>query len=102
MTSTIEHRPPEGAEYEPYRAAALGFIATGMTAAGVRAHAADARYVERTARIAGLTEDRARTELLEIAGAISAWEDRGMTRRKAYFLARLDETEGPYPGPTAA
>jgi hypothetical protein len=97
--TTLEHRPPEGAEYEPYRADALGLIARGLTAEGVRAHAGDELYLRRIAPGARRTAEGARTEMLAIADAIEAWEAHGLTREKAYFLARLDETYGPYPGP---
>jgi hypothetical protein len=99
MTDTLEHRPPESAEDEPYRAEALFFLATGMTADGVRAHAASAFYVERTARIAGLTTQEAYTQLLAIADAIGRLERGGLTRQTAYLLGGLDENYGPYPGP---
>jgi hypothetical protein len=99
MTDTLTERPPGSAGYEPYRAAALRFLATGLTAEGVRAHAADALYVSRTARAAGIPAQEAYTEMLAIADAIENLEDRGLTREKAYFLARLDEQHGPYPGP---
>lgn len=99
MTDTLEHRLPESAPYEPYRAAALRFLATGMTAAGVREHAASAFYVERTARIAGSTPQEAYAELLLIADAIADLESHSLSREYAYFLAGLDKQYGPFPGP---
>jgi GNAT superfamily N-acetyltransferase len=98
--TTIEHRPPEGTEHEPYRAAALNFMARGGTAAGVREHAADAFYVKRFSQGTGIPVQQVYEYLLQVAGAIeNLTEVHGLTRESAYFLARLDEKHGPYPGP---
>jgi hypothetical protein len=100
VTDTLTDRPPESPDYEPYRDAALGFLATGMTAEIVRAHARDALYVSRTARAAGIPAQEAYTEMLAIADAIeNLAEVHGLTRQKAYFLAGMDKQHGPYPGP---
>jgi len=97
--TTLDHRPPESTGHQPYRDAALRFLATGMTAEGVRAHAADAFYVSLTARIAGVTPQEAYTELLAIAGAIASLENHHLSPQYAYFLAGMDKQYGPYPGP---
>jgi hypothetical protein len=99
VTDTLEHRPPGSADYAPYLEDALGFLAWGMTAEGLKAHAANAFYVKRFSMGTGIPVQQAYEYLLAVAGAIGALEDKGLTREAAYSRAGLDKQHGPFPGP---
>jgi hypothetical protein len=61
------------------RDAAMKFIAKGDSAEGLRAAAADPRYVRDLARACGITPAEARGDLLAIAPAVEELEAGGLT-----------------------
>lgn len=97
--TTIDHRPPEGTATRPVtRDDAMKFYATGRTAEGLRAHAADPLVTEGIATLSGITPDEARQQMLALADAIDHITSEGITQEQAYFLMRLDTHFGPFPG----
>jgi hypothetical protein len=99
VTDTLTDRPPESPDYAPYLEDALGFLAWGMTAEGLRAHAANAFYVKRFSLGTGIPVQRAYEYLLLVADAIGHLEGEGLTREAAYSRAGLAKDHGPFPGP---
>jgi hypothetical protein len=97
--TTVEHRAPE--KINDYWTAALKFYATGRTAEGLRAMAADEEMTRGLALLSGITPEEEREQVLGIASAIDALAAEGLTPEKCYFLAGLDRLLGPYPGAAA-
>lgn len=105
--AAVAHLPGTGAAQVPaprrspqvtrdYWTAALKFYATGRTAGGLRAMAADPEMTRGLALLSGVTEDEERAQVLAIADAIDALAAAGLTPEQAYFLAGLDKVLGPY------
>lgn len=84
------------------REVALGFYAAGRSAAGRRALAADPLVVEAYAELDHISPEQERAVLLAVADGIEQVAAEGLTRADAWYLAGLDQFQGPYPGSAAA
>jgi len=96
-------KPPEQppAVITDYWTAAIKFYATGRTAEGLRAMAADDEMTRGLAVLSGITEDEEREQVLKIADAIDKLTAEGLTPVKCWYLAGLDQFLGPFPGEDA-
>jgi len=84
------------------RETALAFYAAGRSAAGRRALAAVPAVVEAYAELDHISAEQERAVLLAVADGIEQVTAEGLTRADAWYLAGLDQFQGPYPGSVAA